>query len=75
MFASIAQLFRALFMLGTVAERTMLGVDNLAKVGQAHSARMLKDTLEDLKISEADLELDDPKATKEPAAPAETKAE
>lgn len=68
MFASIAQLFRALFMLGTVAERTMVGVDNLAKVGQAHSERMLKDTLADLKISEADLELDDPKAPKETKA-------
>lgn len=58
MFASIGQLFRALFMIGTVAERTMVGMDNLAKVGQAHSTKLLNDTLEDLDLNASDLELD-----------------
>ncbi|AUS02375.1 hypothetical protein NVP2130O_001, partial [Vibrio phage 2.130.O._10N.222.46.C2] len=57
MFASIGQLFKALFMLGSVAERTMVGLDNVAKVGQAHSTKLLRDTLEDLDLDESDLEL------------------
>ncbi|AUR90906.1 hypothetical protein NVP1152O_001, partial [Vibrio phage 1.152.O._10N.222.46.E1] len=55
MFASIGQLFKALFMLGSVAERTMVGLDNVAKVGQAHSTKLLRDTLEDLDLDESDL--------------------
>ncbi|AUR90841.1 hypothetical protein NVP1150O_108, partial [Vibrio phage 1.150.O._10N.222.46.A6] len=45
------------FMLGSVAERTMVGLDNVAKVGQAHSTKLLRDTLEDLDLDESDLEL------------------
>lgn len=58
MFASIGQLFRAIFMIGTVAERSMVALDNVAKVGQAHSTKLLKDTLDDLDIDESELELD-----------------
>ncbi|AUR87244.1 coil containing protein, partial [Vibrio phage 1.097.O._10N.286.49.B3] len=67
-------------MLGAVAERTMVGLDNVAKVGQAHSAKLLRDTLEDLKLDESDLELHKEEEEEEeeeaPATPAtETKAE
>lgn len=57
MLKAIGQIFNAIYAAASTAERVMVSVDNVAKVGQAHSAKLLKSTMEDLDITESDLEL------------------
>ena len=57
MFKSIAQFFNAFFAIASTVERVAISVDNVAKVGQAHSANLLKETLSDLSVTEDELKL------------------
>ena len=68
MFQSLGQLFSALFAVAATVERVAVSVDNIAKVGQAHSAHLLKETMEDLGINDDDLKLYSEKETEAEAA-------
>ena len=65
MFQSIGQLFKALFAVASTVERVAVSLDNVAKVGQAHSVNLLKETLTDLDVSEEDLALMSTPVTKD----------